>query len=152
MSNRRNSFFGFSRGAKRICAMLLVALWAMFSVSEVLASCCDPHGGRFKHSTESSAHAHAAAAAAYADHGTVDGPQQGDSHEPACPGAVDEPAPPAGSQTALSNEATSQEWLASPLRSAWPESAARPWIERDRIRLSLAPPEPVYLRLQRFLI
>ena len=153
MSRYRYSFFGFNRGAKRNCAMLLVALWAVFSVSEVLAGCCDPHGGRFQRSTESFAHAHAAAAAAaHADHGEVDGPQQGDSREPACPTAADEAAPRAGSQTALSNGAASQEFLAAPARSAWPEATVRPWDERDRIRLSLAPRGPIYLRLQRFLI
>ncbi len=152
MSHRRYSFFGFSRNAKRNCAMFLIALWAMFSVSEVLASCCDPHGGRFQRSTESFAYLHATAAAEHADHDQADGTQHGDSHVPACPAAVDKPAPPAGSQTALSNDDASRELLASPVRSAWPETAARPWVERDGIWLSLAPPDRVYLRLQRLLI
>ena len=152
MSHRRYSFFGFSRSAKRNCAMFLIALLAMFSVSEVLAGCCAPHGGRFQHSTESFAYLHATAAATHADHDQVDGPQQGDSHEPVCPAAMDEPAPPAGSQTALFNDAASRELIASAVRFAWPEAAARPWVERDGIWLSLAPPGRVYLRLQRLLI
>ncbi len=133
--------------------MFLIALWAMFSVSEVLASCCNPHGGRLQRSTESFAYLHATAAAAHADHGQVDGPQQGESHEPVCPAAMDEPAPPAGSKTALSNDdSSSRELIASAGRTAWPETAARPWVERDAISLSLAPPDRVYLRLQRLLI
>lgn len=132
--------------------MLLIALWAMFSVSEVMASCCEPHGGRFKRSTESFAFVHATEAAAHADHGQIDEPQQGDSHEPVCPPAVDEAAPPAGSKTALSSDDASRGLIASAVRSNWTETAARPWVERYGIWLSLAPPDRVYLRLQRLLI
>jgi hypothetical protein len=131
-------------GMRRRAAMWLIAAWAFFSMAQAFAVCCMVPGGAVRTSTEATAVAHAHDAAAQDD--------CCETSEPSCPMALEETPPPAAPSTGL--------LAADQFQSAFPlvlHTAARPALapraERQaRIAISQAPPDPIYLRLQRILI
>jgi hypothetical protein len=129
-------------GTRRRTAMWLVAAWLVFSVSQAFAACCTSFGGSIHDSTK------AVAASLHQDGAATD--DCCDTTGQPCPMVLDAvPAVPAADlfvpgQTQHLVDPPVQFVLRLPL-SALAEGPAR-------IPIPHAPPDPIYLRLQRFLI
>ena len=131
--------------------MLFIVLWAMFSFSQAYAACCGPHGGQW-HGRGGSAAAHSMEAIADTDHGKSQELPCGDPDAPSCPTTLEDVTPLVAFHAAPGDSGNFPRVLAPPVRSAAPEPVAHLWFGQEIVCLSLPPPEPIYLRLQRFLI
>ena len=132
--------------------MLFIALWAMFSVSQAFAACCGPHGSQWHDMAGPSAMAHAIDARTYDGQEAADGQPCDTPDTPSCPAAFDEVLPLVSSAVVVADGDNLARVTAPPPRSVVMEPAASRWAGQDGDYLSLAPPDPIYLRLKRFLI
>ena len=133
-----------TRRARRRGAILLIAVWAMFWLSQAYAGCCNPHSGRPHQSMESGAAMHSHALAVQLD--------CGGGHEPACPVMLDEALPLAGAQLGFLDDGSFTQHLAPSSEPALPSRAARERAANHRLPDSLGPPGRAYLRFHRLLI
>lgn len=133
-----------TRRATRRGALLLVAVWATFWLSQVLVARCDPAGGQLYRSIESFGESHTVAACARIE--------SGNSQEAPCTPALDETAPPAGPQAGPFRNGKAPQFFALPDQTTLPALPAWRWVGNDWLPVSVAPPGRLYLRLQRFLI
>jgi hypothetical protein len=129
---------------RRRAAMWLLAAWAVFTVSPVLAACCTPSGHPV----------HASAAEASPQHhgATQDDCCDAETLEQPCPMVLG-PAPSAAATTTdyMVRNQNSQP-IAPPIQ-VFPLVPIAFLAERPaRIPIPAAPPDPILLRLQRFLI
>ena len=140
MLSGRQSFTGIRRRA----AMWLIAAWAVFSVSQALAACCAPSGGLFNASTGSAMSSHMHDAGAQDD--CCDTPVQ------PCALMLDEAPPPAplAAGLLLQDYSPSPVGLIAQVSLSLPPSAYSDG--RMLVPIAQAPPAPIYLRFQRFLI
>ena len=146
------SFFGSSRRARRRSAMLLIALWAMFSLSQAYAACCAPQGGQLHGMPESVALVHSMDAVGDTDHEDSDSLPGDNSQPPSCPVVFDETAVPISAQAAPVAGDDFSRVLVLPAPFVVREDAVPRRTARGGAYLSLPPPDPIYLHLQRFLI
>ena len=123
--------------------MWLVAAWLVFSVSQVFAACCTPVTGSMHALTQ------AMAAPKHQDEATAD--DCCDTAEQPCQMALDG-APPAAPATGLFVPGQIQHLVDPPVQLAlrFPDV---PLVGGPaRVPIPQGPPDPIYLRLQRFLI
>ncbi len=132
--------------------MLFIAVWAMFTLSQAFAACCDPRGEQQPGMAGPPAIVHSADARADAGQGDTDAPCCDDPVTLPCPAAFDEILPPAASAAVVADEGDPARVPAPAPASIVTDRSARPSISREVDYPSLAPPDPIYLRLKRFLI
>ena len=152
MSKSSYSFFGFSRRAKRRSAIVLIALWAMFSLSQALAACCGPPGGPLHGMTKSVVVAHSMDAVSDTDRKDSDSLPSDDSLPPSCPVVFDETAVLVSAQAATAAGNDFSQALVPPAPFVAQQAAVPRRTVQGGAYRSLPPPDPLYLRLQRFLI
>jgi hypothetical protein len=132
----------FSRSRRRT-AMWLIAAWLVFGVSQAFAACCTPAGDAIRGSTQ------AIAAPQHQDEAAQD--DCCDSAEQPCPVVLDEALPvPPTAVLFVPGEIRHLGGPPVPLVLHLPAAARADAPER--VPFSQAPPYPIYLRLQRFLI
>ncbi len=132
-----------TRRARRRAAILLIAVWAMFWLSQAYAACCDPHG-RPRQSIESGAAMPSHAPAAQVD---CNG-----GHEPTCPVMLDEALPLAGAQFGYLDDGGFPQHLAPSPEATLPMRTALERVGDRRLPDSPGPPDRAYLRFRRLLI
>jgi len=134
---------------RRRAAIWLIAAWSVFSVSQAIAVCCVDAGGLSRTSSETLTVSHHDAAASH--HDLCDTSE--DSLGQPCPTVIGE-TPPLVTMSALPLPA--QTPYAYPVPSSFQLSPGyQPAAGSNgiaRMVATTAPPDPIYLRLQRFLI
>jgi hypothetical protein len=131
-------------GMRRRAAMWLIAAWAVFSVTQVFAACCVTPGNAADTAADTAIVMHAHHADAHEDCCPPS--------EPSCPMVLEEAPLPLASSLGLFAFDQSQHVLL-PVSSVPVRVALAPRVDyRAHAAISQAPPDPIYLRLQRLLI
>ena len=132
--------------------MLLIAFWAMFSLSQAFAACCGPHGNQRQGTTEFFSAFHPIEAATRGDHGEFDELPCDDPDNASCTVVFEDVALPVLTPAAASNYGSFPQALVLSIQSTASAFAGHAGPGQGSAYLSLAPPAPIYLRFQRFLI
>ena len=123
--------------------MWLVAAWLVFGASQAFAACCTPVAGSMHDSTQ------AVAAPKHQDEAAAD--DCCDTLEQSCQMVLNG-APPAAPAAGLFVPGHIQHPVRPPVQLSLRFPAAALAVGPARVPIPQAPPDPIYLRLQHFLI
>ena len=130
-------------GTRRRTAMWFVAAWLVFSTSQAFAACCTPAAGSIHTSTQ------VVAAPQHQDETAAD--DCCDTAEQPCQMVLDG-APPAAPAAGLFVPGHIQHLAGPPVQLALRFPDVPLADGSPRVPIPQAPPDPIYLRLRRFLV